>query len=115
MIPDLQAHLQELAAARPVVISGDAAWMSGVVSLQLSGHQLALGGVAPLVAWDILAQTFSATSPVLTAAGRYGKLWWVEIQGESRQVVLARHLRLHHDRGRPEESEVEHPILSGAR
>ena len=114
MISNLQQHLQELAAARPVIVSGDAAWMSRVVSLQLPGHQLSLGGVAPLTAWDVLALTYCPTPPVLTRAGRYGKFWWVEIQGEWKQVVLATHVRLSHDRGRSPEPEAQHPVLTGA-
>jgi hypothetical protein len=112
---DLSDHLEELAATQPVVAASEAAWMSGVVALQLPGHQLVLGGVRPLMAWDVLAMTYSPVPPVLAGAGRYGKLWWVTIRGETEQVVLASHLQLTHDGGRAGLTETELPILSGAR
>jgi hypothetical protein len=112
---DLGDHLHELAATQPVVAAGEAAWMSGVVALQLPGHQLVLGGVRPLVAWDVLAMTYSPVPPVLAGAGRYGKLWWVTIRGEDEQTVLASQLRLTHDGGRADRTDTELPILSGAR
>ena len=112
---DLSEHLQELAAARPVVAGCEAAWISGLVALQLPGHQLVLGGVRPSTTWDVLAMTYSPVPPVLTGAGRYGKLWWVTIHGEEEQTVLASHLRLTHDGGRSVPIETHLPVVSGAR
>ncbi|HMC39978.1 MAG TPA: hypothetical protein VKI19_09975 [Acidimicrobiales bacterium] len=111
---DVHEHLHELAGMQPAVVHGDASWTSGVVSLQMSGHQLVLAGVRPGTAWDVVAMTMSSTPPALTGAGRYGPFWWVVLRGEEEHVVLATHLQLRHDPGRAQEAEVHHPVLSGA-
>lgn len=110
---DLQRHVRELADSRPAVLHADAWSTSGVVSLQLSGHRLLLGGVSPSRAWDLLAMTIS-TPLELTKAGRYGPFWWIAVGGEEEQVVVGTHLRLHHDPGRPHKTQLGLPVLSGA-
>jgi hypothetical protein len=111
---DLQHHLRELADRRPAVLDTDASWVTGIMSLQLSGHRLVLGGVAASTAWDVLAMTLSPTRLELTKAGRYGPFWWIAIGGEAERVVLATHLQLRHDPGREREAERNLPVLSGA-
>lgn len=111
---DLQRHLRDLAGHRPAVLDTDASWMSGVVSLQLSGHRLVLGGVAASTAWDVLAMTLSPTSLRLTKAGRYGPFWWIAVKAAEERVILATHLQLHHDRGLAQQTKRDLPILSDA-
>jgi hypothetical protein len=115
---DLQRHLRELAERRPAVLSADGSWMSGVMSLQLSGHRLMLGGVHPSMAWDVRALSLSPDPIKLTRAGRYGPFWWIALASEEaaerERVVLATHLQLRHDPGPSQETEVHLPVLSGA-
>ena len=112
----MHRHLAEVAGAGPSIVGTEGLWLSGMLSLQLPGHRLVLGGVAPGVVWDLLAMAnrWPPGALVLAGSGRYGPFGWVTIEGDFRQVVLARHVRLYHDRGGGHEGRVDVPVLSGA-
>lgn len=111
---DLQRHLRELARARPSVLDTEASSTTGVVSLQLSGHRLVLGGVKPSTARDIMAMAHSPAPLELRDSGRYGPFWWIAMAGGADHMILATHVRLIHDRGRSRRTELDLPVLSGA-
>lgn len=106
--------LRELSAARPPVLGATGSWMPGALSLQLAGRRLLLGGVAPSAVWSALAMAHSPTPMSLIRGSRYGKLWWVTVAGDEEQLVLATHLQLLNDPGRPPRAKVDLPVLSGA-
>ena len=110
----LLRRLRELSASKPSVLDATGSWMPGALSLQLSGHRLLMGGVAPSAVWSVLARAHSPTPVRLLRGGRYGKLWWIAVGGDEEQVVLARHLQLLDDPGRPERGLLDLPVLSGA-
>lgn len=111
---ELHEHLREVTETHPTVARAEVSWISGVVSLQLSGHRLLLAGVTPTTAWDTLALSMSAAPVVLRRSGRYGSSWWVSLSGDREQVVLARHIQLVHDPGRTRPARMDLPALSGA-
>ena len=112
---DLLRRLRALTAERPVVLDATGSWAPGALSLQLSGRRLLLGGVDPSAAWAVLAMAYSPPALQVVKGGRYGKLWWVAVATRhEEQVVLATHFQLLRDPGRPQESELDLPVLSGA-
>ncbi len=111
---DLLRTVRDLSAARPAVLDATGSWMPGALSLQLSGRRVLLGGVAPSAAWSVLAMAWSSVPLRLVNAGRYGKLWWIALGGQEQQVILATHLRVVNDPGRPGRSKRGLPVLSGA-
>lgn len=111
---DLLRTVRDLSAARPAVLGATGSWMPGALSLQVSGRRVLLGGVAPSAAWSVLAMAWSPVPLRLFNAGRYGKLWWIALGGQGEQLVLATHLRVVNDPGRPARSKLGLPVLSGA-
>lgn len=111
---DLLRTVRDLSVARPEVLDATGSWMPGALSLQLSGRRVLLGGVVPSPAWSALAMAWSPVPLRLVKAGRYGKLWWIALSGQGEQLVLATHLRVVNDPGRPERSKLGLPVLSGA-
>jgi hypothetical protein len=101
----LVAKLRWLAAARVPVfwvaegaVGQPAAMTAGIVRLRRPGWQLLLAGVAPGPRAD-LERAARQGRLRLSGAGRYGKLWWIEIVAGSaargeKVVLLGSHLRL---------------------
>lgn len=106
--------LRELSSSRPVVLGATGSWMPGALSLQLAGRRLVLGGVSPSALRSALAMAHCPAPTFLLRGGRYGKLWWVTVGGDEEQVVLATHLQLLNDPGRPPRGKFDLPVLSGA-
>jgi hypothetical protein len=106
----LAANLDRLAAARiPVFRAADRAagrapaGTAGIVDLRLRGWQLLLAGVAAAPRGD-LERAARRGRLHLDAAGRYGRLWWIEIVRDGaapgeKVVLLGSHLRLAPTRG----------------
>jgi len=101
----LAAKLHRLAAARVPVFgatesaAGHAtARTAGIVRLRLQGWQLLLAGVASGPRGD-LERAGRRGRLRLDAAGRYGRLWWIEIVSDGaaageKVVLLGSHVRL---------------------
>jgi hypothetical protein len=102
----LAAKLHGLAAARiPVFRAAGraAAGTAGTVDLRLRGWQLLMAGVAAGPRGDLEAAARRGRLH-LDAAGRYGRLWWIEIVRDGaapgeKVVLLGSHLRLAPTRG----------------
>jgi hypothetical protein len=101
----LAAKLRRLAAAQVPVFWGAespagqvTARTAGIVRLRLAGWQLLLAGVAAGPRAD-LERAGRQGRLRLNAAGRYGKLWWIEIVADGaaageKVVLLGSQLRL---------------------
>lgn len=127
---DLLLELNRLAQQRAVVLGAAGSLASGVISLELAGHRpegalddtlgtlsgwrLSIGGIAPSVARAIIERARSGGRVEVRATGRYKRFWWIDLGGDREQMILASHVRLSHDPGRPHHSASDHPVLSGA-
>jgi hypothetical protein len=126
----LAAKLRRLTAAQvPVFWAAEsaagqaAAWTTGIIRLRLQGWQLVLAGVAAGPRAD-LERAGRQGRLRLSAAGRYGKFWWIEIVSEGaaageKVVLLGSRLRLTPAGGGPEPAAAPQPAghlgVSGAR
>jgi hypothetical protein len=70
---------------------------AGAIALAMGGWKVMLAGVAPRPREELVAAT-SAGPLRLRRAGRYGKYWWIEVDGHSDAtpaplVLVGSHLR----------------------
>jgi hypothetical protein len=111
---DLLERLRELATVPTELLAADGAPAHGTLALQLPGRRVVLGGVST----GVVDQVLRGTRPGrfgLTACGRYGRYWWLRLEGGDRLTVLATHVRLTDDPGRRRPTDDAAPVPGTAR
>ena len=107
-------RLRQLAGLqRPVeVTSISETGHAAIVNLRVPGWQILIAGVAlgPRIALSAAAASHRLR---LSGAGRYGRFWWLSIEGNHgvRVVLLGSHLRLEEDRNGSETQDAPPPDL----
>jgi hypothetical protein len=111
---DLLQRLRELAARPTDLLAADGVPAHGTLALQLPGRRLVLGGVSTAVADQVVRGTGPGRFG-LTACGRYGRYWWLRLEGGEQLTVLATHVRLTDDPGRRWPTDEAAPVPGTAR
>ncbi len=110
----MAGRLRQLAGLRrPVeVTSISETGYAAIVNLHVPGWQILMAGVAlgPRRALSAAAESHRLR---LSGAGRYGRFWWLSIEGNHgmRVVLLGSHLRLEEDRSGFETQDAPPPAL----